>query len=66
MYVTYSLWGISDYCVDQTKIYVVTFFAVVVDVVIEVAKEGVLQHMLYAVHLVLMNEIIDKHWNTFR
>ena len=40
-------------------------FAVVVDVVTEFAREGVLSELLYDDDLILMSEIIDGFWNKF-
>ena len=40
-------------------------FAVVVDVVTELAREGALNELLYADDLVLMSEIIEGHMNKF-
>ena len=40
-------------------------FAVVVDFVIELPRDGALGEMLYADDLVLMSETIKGLWNTF-
>ena len=40
-------------------------FTVVVDVVTELAREGVLSELLYADDLVLMSETIEGLWNKF-
>ena len=40
-------------------------FAVVVDVVTEFAREGMLNELQYAYDLVLMSETIEELWNKF-
>ena len=40
-------------------------FAVVVDVVTDLAREGVVKNLLYADDLVLMSEIIEEFRNKF-
>ena len=42
------------------------FFPLVVDVVTELVREGVLCELLYADDFVLMSETIEGLWNKFR
>ena len=51
---------------DAPRICAVTFsFSVVVDVVTELAREGMLRDLLYADDLVLMNEMVERFGNVF-